>query len=143
MPGEHTFTCDRCGVERCYCEGQDDATPDVCDHCYEPEPEKETAMADVTDPLTNDEIKDLSSATLHGSLPRTMQSRLIATANALMRLRNEYASAELEVDHLRRENQRLTGWLTAIDGGDRPIEDAAKLHRMAYDAVVKRKPAPE
>jgi hypothetical protein len=47
-----------------------------------------------------------------------------------------------ELARCRAEVDRLTGWLRAIDGGDKPCRDEAQLRQWAYQALTLGRPAP-
>lgn len=44
--------------------------------------------------------------------------------------------AQVEIDRLHAEVERLTGWLEKIEGGDRPCQDESQLRQWAYAAVT-------
>lgn len=52
-------------------------------------------------------------------------------------LREERDVLLRECERLRYENERLTGWLERIDGGDRPCDDATILRGWAYQALTE------
>lgn len=48
-------------------------------------------------------------------------------------------AAEVEMDALRAEVERLNGWMQKIEGGDTPCKDESRLRQWAYEALILRR----
>jgi len=51
--------------------------------------------------------------------------------------------AAARIDELEAEIERLSGWLSKIDGGDCPCCDEKQLRQWAYNAITLRHGAPQ